>query len=112
MSRKLALSLLAGGSLALGGCVPMMAANAIGMAASSARGQPESNEHLKPAAVKDCSAHASQYGAVHIIDVQQLTPSKIIVWGTVNDGEQRRSFECGYGTKITSFKLRSIPSPS
>ena len=87
----------------------MMAANAIGMAARSARGQPVSNEHLKPVAAQDCTAHASRYGTVHIIDVQQFTTSKIIVWGTVDDGKERRSFECGYGTKITDFKLRAIP---
>jgi len=45
---------------------------------------------------------------VHIIDVQQQTTSKIIVWGTVDDGKGRRSFECSYGTKITGFKLRAI----
>jgi len=87
-----------------------MAASAVGMAVQGAQGQPASNEYLKPAAAAACSAHASQYGAVHIIDVEQHTTSKIIVWGTVDDGQARRSFECAYGTKITGFKLRPIPS--
>ncbi len=102
--------LLAGSALPLGGCVASMAASAASMAARSARGEPESNEHLKPAAEKACSARASQYGAVHIIDVQQREASKIIVWGTVDDGKERRSFECAYGTKITGFELRAITS--
>ena len=103
-----ALCLLTASALALGGCVAGMAASAIGMAARSARGQPASNEHLKPEASAACSARASQYGAVKIIDVEQRSASKIIVWGTVDDGKQRRSFECAFGTRITGFKLRTV----
>ena len=99
---------LAASTLALGGCVAGMAASAIGMAARSAQGHPASNEHLKPAASAACTSRASQYGAVRIIDVEQRSASKIIVWGTVDDGKQRRSFECGYGTRITGFTLRAI----
>lgn len=108
IARATALSLLVGSALALCGCVASMAASAVGMAVKGAQGQPVSNQHLKPNAEKACSAHASQYGAVHIIDIEQRAASKIIVWGTVNDGKERRSFECGYGTKITGFKLRPI----
>jgi hypothetical protein len=32
----------------------------------------------------------------------------MVVWGTVDDGKQKRSFECGFRTKITGFKLRPI----
>jgi hypothetical protein len=46
---------------------------------------------------------------VHVIDVQQYSVSKIIVWGTVDDGKQKQSFQCDFGTKITGFKLRPIP---
>ena len=108
MTRLPALSLLAVSALAVGGCVASMAASAVGMAARSARGQPASNQHLKPAAAAACSAQATPYGAVHIIDVEQRSASKIIVWGTVDDGKERRSFECAYGTKVTGFKLRAI----
>ena len=110
MLPKYFMFLLAGSALPLGGCVAGMAASAASMAARSARGEPESNEHLKPAAEKACSARASQYGAVHIIDVQQRDASKIIVWGTVGEGKERRSFECAYGTKIIGFELRAIAS--
>ncbi len=112
MTRQLLPLLLVGSALALGGCVAGMAASAVSMAAKSARGKAQSNEHLKPAAAEACTAQASSHGAVHIIDVQQFSPSKIIVWGTVDDGKQRRSFECSYGTSITGFKLRRIaPAP-
>jgi hypothetical protein len=108
MKRILLLLCLVPTSAALGGCLPMMAASAVGMAAQSARGRPVGNEQLRPAARDACSAEAAQYGAVHVIDVQQASPSKIIVWGTVDDGKQKRSFQCDFGTRIAGFKLRPI----
>jgi xanthine dehydrogenase iron-sulfur cluster and FAD-binding subunit A len=104
----LVLVLLVPSSFALIGCVAGMAVGAAGFAARSAMGKPVSNQHLKPEAVSACTARASQYGAVHIIDVEQRGVSKMIVWGTADDGKQRRSFECGFGTRITGFKLRAI----
>ena len=108
MTRIMALPLLVGSVLALGGCVAGIASSAVGMAVRGARGEPQGNQHLQPAAAEACSAHAAHYGAVHVIDVEQRTTSKVIVWGTVDDGKQRRSFECSYGTKITGFTLRAI----
>jgi len=99
-------------ALSLGGCVAGMAASAVGMAVRSARGEPENNAGLQPAATAACNARAAQLGLVKIIDVEQRTPSKIVVWGTVDDSKQPRSFECAYGTKITGFKLRSIKARS
>lgn len=93
---------------ALSGCVPMMAASAVSMVAEGARGTPVSNEALQPQARDSCTAQAAQYGTVAVIDVEQHAVNKIIVWGTVDDGKQKRSFECDYGTKITGFKLRQI----
>ncbi len=90
------------------GCVASMAASAIGMAAKSARGAPVSNEGLGPQARAACEAQAAQYGAVHIIDVEQNRVDKIIVWGTVEKGGVKQSFQCDFGRKITSFKLRKI----
>ncbi len=87
-----------------------MAANAVGMAAAAARGEPQSNQHLQPTARAACTAQAAAYGTVHIIDVEQRSASKMIVWGTIDDGKQRQSFECGFGTRITGFKLRPIRS--
>lgn len=108
MMRKMMLLLIAANTLPLGGCVAGMAASAVGAAARSARGEPVSNEHLKPMAEKACSAQASQYGAVQIIDVERRSTSRIIVWGTADNGRERRSFECAFGTTITGFKLRAI----
>jgi hypothetical protein len=95
-------------SLPLGGCVAGMAASAAGMAIRSAQGEPQSNRHLQPTARTACSAHAAQFGTVHIIDVEQRSVGKIVVWGTVTDAKERRSFECAFTDKVTGFKLRPI----
>lgn len=92
----------------LSGCVPMMAASAVGMVARSAQGTPVSNEALRPAARQACNEHAAQFGTVHIIDVVQERADRIVVWGTVEDATQKRSFQCNFGTKITGFVLRPI----
>ena len=105
MKRIAAIAAVAFGTSA---CVAGMAANAVGMAAAAARDEPVSNQHLQPAAREACSAQAAAYGTVRIIDVEQSSANKMIVWGTVDHGKQRRSFECGFGTSITSFKLRPI----
>jgi hypothetical protein len=93
---------------ALSGCVAGMAVSALGMAAQGARGRPVSNEGLKPQAREQCSAQAAKYGAVHVIDVEQHRIDRIIVWGTVDDGKAKQSFQCDFGTKITGFTLRPI----
>lgn len=108
MTRKVFLLLTAAGGLALGGCVAGMVAGAAGTAVQAARGQPESNAHLQPTAKTECSAYAARHGSVHVIDVEQRSVDRIIVWGTVDDGQQRRSFECGFKSAITYFKLRNI----
>lgn len=92
----------------LGGCVAGMAASALGMAAQSARGKPVDNQMLEPQARAACSERAAQYGAVHVIDVEQHAVGKMIVWGTVDDGQQRRSFQCDFTTKLVGFTLRPI----
>lgn len=108
MTRALTLSLLIAGVPLLGGCVAGIAAKAVGMAVASARDEPASNAHLHSAAAEACSARAALHGTVRIIDVEQRSASKIIVWGTAGEGAARRSFECAYGTGITDFKLRAI----
>ena len=107
MKRSTLLLMLASAP-AVSGCVPMMAASAVSMVAEGARGTPVSNEALGPQARDDCTRQAAQYGTVDVIDVEQHAVNKIIVWGTVDDGKQKRSFECDFGTKITAFKLRPI----
>ena len=108
MTRKPILLLLAASALPLGGCAAAIAANAVGMVASGARGSGTANAHLAPVAAKACSERAAAHGAVHIIDVEQRSADRIIVWGTVEQSGHRRSFECAFGTSITSFKLREI----
>jgi PBP1b-binding outer membrane lipoprotein LpoB len=105
MKRTAAIALSA---FALSGCVAGMAANAVALAAAGARGEPLDNQHLQPAAREACSTQAAPYGKVHIIDVEHRSASKLIVWGTVDDGTRRQSFECSFGTRITGFKIRPI----
>jgi len=95
-------------ALALNGCMAGLAASAVGAAVDKAQGKPQSNEHLQMEARQACSSHAGQYGTARVIDVEQRSINKIVVWGTVGEGQQRRSFECSYGTKISGFKLRAI----
>ena len=106
--RRCLLPLLLATGLSLSGCVASLAANALGAAVDSARGEPRSNEHLRPEARQACSSHAAQYGTVHVIDVEQRNIGKIVVWGTVDDGSRKRSFECAFATQVTGFKLREI----
>jgi hypothetical protein len=47
---------------------------------------------------------------VNVIDIERRSDGKIVVWGTVEDATQRRSFECRYDGKIAGFKLRAIPT--
>lgn len=103
--------LLAVGALSLGGCVAGLAAGAAGAAVRGVAGKPQNNEQAHSTAEADCGTRAAQYGKVHIIDIEQRSPSKIVVWGTADDGKQRRSFECSFGTRITGFNLRTIASP-
>ena len=89
----------------------MMAASAASMAVQAAQPRPVANEGYQPQAREACSAQAAQYGEVHVIDAEQHRIDKIIVWGTVDDGKEKRSFQCDFGTKITGFKLREIRAP-
>jgi hypothetical protein len=108
MTRTMILLLGVATGLALVGCVAGMVAGAAGTAVQAARGHPARNAHLQPTAKAACSANAAPYGSVHIIDVEQRSVDRIVVWGTVDDGRQRRSFECGFKSSITYFKLRDI----
>jgi hypothetical protein len=110
--KRLILLLLSGSVPVLSGCVPMMALSAVQMVAQSSQPRPVSNEGLKPQAQDQCMTQAAHYGTVHLIDVEQHNVSKIIVWGTVDDGKQKQSFECDFTTKITGFKLRPITPQS
>lgn len=108
LARSMIMLLYAASGLALGGCVAGMVAGAAGSAVQATRGNAESNAHLQPTAKAACSAYAARYGAVHIIDLEQRSVDKIVVWGTVDNGRQRRSFECGFKIAIAYFRLRGI----
>lgn len=106
--RGLVLPLLLGGALALGGCAASLAAGAIGAAVRSGQPKPSADPDQARSAAEACTARAAQHGEVHIIDVERRSPSEVIVWGTVETGGERRSFQCDYGDKISGFKLRPI----
>jgi hypothetical protein len=97
-------------NLSLGGCVAGMAASAVGAAVNSARSQQAaSRAPLSGQAAADaCTASASQHGEVRIIDVEARSSSKLVVWGTVETAQGRRSFECSYNGKVSGLKLREI----
>ena len=106
---KILLPILAASSLALGGCAASIAAGVAGAALRSAQGaKSASAEDVGPAAAEACQARASQHGEVNIIDVERRRGGKITVWGTVDGGGERRSFECRYDGKIAAFKLRPM----
>lgn len=111
MKRSVIVAVLAGATPLLSGCLPMMAVSAVSMAAQSAQGKPVSNAELKPQAESACTTRAAQYGAVHVIDVQQAKVNRIIVWGTVGEGADKRGFDCHFTTKIVAFNLRPIAPP-
>lgn len=111
MKRIFGLLLVAAAAPSLAGCVAGMAASAIGMAANKARGTPVSNADLQPEARAACAERAGQYGTVQIIDVEQHSVDKMIVWGTVSTATGRQSFQCDFGTRVTRFTLRPIAQP-
>lgn len=107
LMRRLTVLLLLATPL-LNGCVAGIAASAVGSTIRATSGEPKSNAHLAEQAVRACSARAAQHGTVHIIDVEQRSVDKLVVWGTAGEGAERRSFECAYGMAIDAFKLREI----
>jgi hypothetical protein len=111
MMRFLYALLLTGSAVSLSGCLPMMAAGVADTAVKVAVGTPKNNAELSPLATSACVARAEPYGEVHVIDTQQRTTSQIVVWGTVEKDQVRKSFRCGYTTKITSFSVRKIAAP-
>ena len=105
--RRSFLPLLLIAALPLGGCAASLAASAVG-AAVQAADKPEKapTEDPGPAARAACTAEAAKHGEVTVIDVEYRSASRLIVWGTVANGAQRRSFECRWNGKIVEFKLR------
>nr|WP_294167871.1 hypothetical protein [uncultured Sphingomonas sp.] len=102
------LLMLPAASLALSGCVASLAASALGAAARSGQKPYQYNEQLQLAATGACRAHAAQHGEVQIIDWDQRTAGKVVVYGTATSGTNRRSFECTYTNKVVGFRLRAI----
>jgi hypothetical protein len=111
MSRRLLLVPLLAGSVALSGCVASVAAGALGAAvrgSQSGKNVYHDDQAVKLAAGTACRSQAAQYGEVAIIDIEQRSATKAMVWGTVTSPAERRSFECRFDKKVVGFKLRKI----
>jgi len=107
--RRSILPLLALAALPLGGCAASLAAGAVGAAVRAAdRPDPPPKEDPGPAARAACTARASQYGDVRIIDVVYRSPAKLVVWGSVDGQGRRRSFQCRYDGKLVGFEIKEI----
>jgi hypothetical protein len=103
--------LLVGASLPLGGCVAGLAvgaASAVGSAVAGEGPRAAPGVDVGCVAPAECAAGAAPLGTVHVIDVEDRGPGRAIVWGTVGEGPQRRSFECQWAGKIVGFKVRAI----
>ena len=113
MRRPILPLLLLAAALPLGGCAASIAASAVGAAVRATdKPDPVPTEDPGPAARTACSAEAAKHGEVTIIDTEYRSASRLIVWGRVESGAQRRSFECRWDRKIVDFKLRDIrPAP-
>ncbi|QIL01438.1 hypothetical protein G7078_00625 [Sphingomonas sinipercae] len=109
MQRKLSILALLAFAPALGGCAVQAALAAAQLAQYAQPAEGPSNAQFKPVATQACTQQAAQYGAVHVIDVEQRRADRIIVWGSVTDARQhRRTFECHFTTKLVKFKIRKI----
>ena len=106
MSRNLLLALMVVATPLLGGCAVQAALMAAQLAPEIRGPMGTKNAHLRPEAIETCTQHAAAYGSVFVLDVEQRRADRIIVWGSVTDGSQRRrTFECHFTTKLARFKL-------
>jgi Flp pilus assembly protein TadG len=110
MKRALLLLLLLAGSFALTGCVASMAAGALGAAAQAASPKPQAvTEDRRAAAIAGCQTRAGGEERSHVIDAEQRGDGQVTVWGTLEEAQGRKSFECRWdGRKIAGFKVRAI----
>jgi hypothetical protein len=107
--RRSILLLLALAALPLGGCAAGLVAGAVSAAARAAdRPDAPPKEDPGPAARQACTAHASQYGDVRIIDTVYKSPAKLVVWGSVEAQGRRRSFQCRFDRKVVGFELKEV----
>ena len=97
--------------LASGGCAASIAAGALGAAVRSGqqgRDVYHDDQAVKLAAAQACRAQAAPHGTVNIIDIEQRSATRAIVWGTAEGSAGRQSFECRFDRKIVGFKLRKL----
>ena len=108
MTRKILLPTILLAAPALGGCALQAAMLAADLAPEIRGPLGPNNEHLKPTAVDVCTRQAARHGSVYIVDVEQRRSDRIIVWGSVTNAQQRRTFECHFTTRLSRFTLGEI----
>ena len=109
--RKSFLPVLLAGSLAVSGCAnplgSVLGSVLGGLGGLGGGGGAYGNQDFQRAAVNSCGQQASRYGRVSVQDVQQVSNSTLRVYGTVDDGFQRRQFRCDFRSdgRISDFQL-------
>jgi hypothetical protein len=110
--RKLMPAIALGSALALQGCLPMIAAGAVGTAVRSGTQEapPSFDPILRNAGMEACRTRAAQSGTPNVIDAESRRGGAIRVYGTVEGPPERRSFVCDYRPdgRIGRFELRPI----
>lgn len=106
------LALVLGSALSLQGCLPMMAAGAVGSAvrAGTQESPPVFDPVTRNAGMEACRVRAAQSGTPNVIDAESRRGGTIRVYGTVEGPPERRSFVCDYRSdrRIGRFELRPI----
>lgn len=100
--------------LPLGGCLASMAVSAASAAATAIDRSDDRvvTENLQPVARIACEERAAQLGTVHIIDSEQRRDGLVTVYGTVQEPNRRRSFQCVHNRgRVAAFTLREIRTP-
>jgi hypothetical protein len=99
-------------ALALQGCLPMMAASAVGTAVRSGTREapPSFDPMLRDTAMQACRTHGARFGTVNVIDAESRRGGVTRVYGTVEAASGRQSFVCDYRAegRIARFDLRPI----
>ena len=109
---KLMPALALASALVLPGCLPMIAASAVGTAVRTGtdRGPIAFDASLRNAGMEACRTHAAGFGTPNVIDAEMRRGNAVRVYGTVEGPPERRSFVCDYrsGGRVARFDLRPI----
>ena len=110
--RKMMPLLVLGSALSLQGCLPMMAASAVGAAVrgGTQEAPPSFDPVRRTAAMNACRTQAAGSGTPNVIDAESRRGNGVRVYGTVETASGRQSFVCDYrgDGRISRFEVRPI----